>query len=107
MEVTKQDIVGELGHDQYTVLGPDSPGLPILQQRLIQAQAMGQNPKGLTVNDFVWTVIGLNPDNYGTGFDPRLLIYVVFKNRKTKKTAIHADYYLASWGTAFALAQLG
>jgi len=104
--VNQEDIVSVLKHDQFTTLGFDTPGLLVLNDRLRQAALFGYNPKGATVNDFDWVVIGLRPDSYGTGFDPRLLVYVVFKHKKTGKVAIHADYYLSSWSTAFSLALL-
>jgi hypothetical protein len=104
--VEQKDVVGQLGHDQYIVLGPDSPAIPVLNKRLQQAVAMGQNPKGVTVNDFFYQVIRLSPDSYGTGFDQRLLIYVVFKHRKTGKVDLFAEYFLASWSTVFAVEDL-
>lgn len=107
MPVTKEDVVSVLGHDQYTVVGFDAPALPALNKRLVQAKSMGMNPKGVTVNDFEYLVIVLRPDEHGTGFDPKTLVNVVFKGRKSGVVSIFGDYVLDRWATAFDLAQTG
>jgi hypothetical protein len=105
-QITKEEITAERGNSGFEIVAYDSPAIPALNAKMKAAMAMGQNHNGLTVNDFYYLVYIAQPDSYGTQFDPRTLVNVVFKNRKTGKLAIFGEYVLDTWTTAFSLAQV-
>lgn len=96
--ITKKQIDDELhvGTEDFEIVAFDSPKLPELKHQLDRFAGSFLNPTRTKLSEFEHVVIVLKPDSYGTGFNPALLVYVVFVHRKTGKMRILSEYYLTS-----------